>query len=737
MVRTDRLRYQRIVVVSNRLPVTPQVKGKEIHFVQSPGGLATGLSALRKEIPMIWIGWPGPVPREAQKEVEKELTSASNAFPLFLPETMAERFYEGYCNRAIWPLFHSFPGYARFFASHWEAYQRANELFASKVLEHHQPGDILWVHDYHLVLLPSYIRQKLPTARIGFFLHIPFPPYEVFRLCPTHQDLLNGLLSCDLIGFHVHEYAHAFLSCVRRILGIHHTLGQLLVQDRLVQADVFPMGIDFKKYSSAPGDPTVAREVQKVTASKHGRKMIFKVSRLDYTKGIPESLDAIAEFLRRHPQWHENVQFILVVVPSRERVDKYAALKREIDERIGRINSQYSTLNWTPIRSIYRALGFSELIGLYASADVALVTPVRDGMNLIAKEYLAVRNDGSGVLILSELAGAAKELLEAIIINPNNIEEVAEAIHTALMMPSEEQVRRNEAMRCRLQSHDLHKWASRFLARFQETLEAGSELSVRILDSTILARLMEDYHRAARRLILLDYDGTLVPFAADPSGARPDGEILQTLSDLASCQENNVILLSGRDRHTLQAWLGDLPLTLVAEHGGWIRFRGKRHWMPAVSSPEEGWKREIRPILELYVERTPGSQIEEKDFSLVWHYRKAEQESARICAGELLDILCNMTENLGSVRVLPGAQSIEVRAASIGKGTFYKFFLASVHADFLLAIGDDWTDEDLFAVLPKSAYSVRVGLRLSKARFNLRSVQDVRSLLRRLGETLP
>lgn len=733
----DRYKYQRIVVVSNRLPVTVQLKGGQIDFVQSAGGLATGLSSLREQIPMVWIGWPGSVPKELQKEVEGQLASAWKAIPVFVSEAMAERFYEGYCNRAIWPLFHSLPGYARFSLSQWEAYQRVNDLFASKVLEHLKPGDVLWVHDYHLLLLPGHIRKRFPAARIGFFLHIPFPPYEIFRLCPTHRAILDGMLSCDLIGFHVHEYAHAFLSSVRRILGIHHTLGQVHVRDRLVQIDVFPMGIDFQKYSSAPYDPSVTPEVEKVAASKHGRKMVFKVSRLDYTKGIPESLDAVAEFLRRHPEWHENVQFILVVVPSREHVEKYAALKREIDERVGRINSQYSTLNWTPIRSIYRALPFEELIGLYAAADVAMVTPIRDGMNLIAKEYLAVRNEGSGVLILSEMAGAAKELLEAIIVNPNNVEEIAEAIHTALTMPPDEQTRKNEAMRSRLQSHDLSRWATRFLDRLQETLEASSELSVRLLDQTATDRLLEDYRCARRRLLLLDYDGTLVPFSGDPAAAHPDPEILQTLQDLASLPENSVILLSGRDRHTLEGWLGDLPLTLVAEHGGWIRFQGRPHWTPAGSPPDGDWKKEIRPILELYVERVPGSLVEEKEFSIVWHYRKAEQESARICAGELLDILCNMTENMGSVRVLPGAQSIEVRDASISKGSFYKSFLASVPADFLLAVGDDWTDEDLFSVLPRSAYSIRVGLRLSKARYNLLSVEGVRSLLHRLREKKP
>lgn len=737
MSATDRANNKRIVVVSNRLPVTVQVEGNQIDFVQSPGGLATGLSSLRGQIPMVWIGWPGPVPKSLQKDVEEQLASDWKAIPVFLPQATAENFYEGYCNRAIWPLFHSLPGYARFSLPQWEAYQRVNELFASKVLEHLEPGDILWVHDYHLLLLPGYIREKLTSAQIGFFLHIPFPPYEVFRLSPTYRAILDGLLSCNLIGFHVYDYAHAFLSSIRRILGIHHTLGQIVVRDRLVQVDVFPMGIDFQKYSTAPNDSSIAPEVQKVAASKHDRKMVLKVSRLDYTKGILESLDAVAEFLRRHPEWHQNVQFILVVVPSRERVEKYAALKREIDERIGRINSQYSTLNWTPIRSIYRALSFEELIGLYAAADVALVTPIRDGMNLIAKEYLAVHNEGTGVLILSEMAGAAKELLEAIIVNPNNVQEIAEAIHSALTMPPEEQAQRNAAMRCRLQSHDLRRWATRFIDRLQETLHAANELSVRLLDETAVFRLLEDYGRGRQRLLLLDYDGTLVPFAADPAAARPDTEIFQTLHDLASCPENNVILLSGRDRHTLEAWLGDLPLTLVAEHGGWIRFEGKDHWTPAGSFPDGDWKRDIRPILELYVERIPASLVEEKDFSLVWHYRKAEQESARICAGELLDILCNMTENMGSVRVLPGAQSIEVRDASISKGNFYKFFLASSAADFLLALGDDWTDEDLFSVLPKDAYSIRVGLHLSKARFNLPSIEDVHSLLYRLKERKP
>ncbi|MBM2840031.1 MAG: trehalose-6-phosphate synthase [Bacteroidetes bacterium] len=729
---TPSKKEKRIIIVSNRLPVTIHKGSSGLEYRSSTGGLATGLSSLQDEFETAWIGWPGSVAKEDKKTVETRLVSDFKCHPVYIPEQLIEKYYEGYSNRTVWPIFHSFSSYAKYSAAEWEAYKKANTLFGQKILEVYRPGDILWIHDYHLMLLPKYLRDHARDITMGFFLHIPFPHYDIFRLLPQHREILESLLTFDLIGFHTHDYAQAFLGCVRRLLGYDNTLGQLLVGDHMVQVDVFPMGIDFKKYSAAPLDPELSDEIASIRSSLKAGKAVFSVSRLDYTKGIPESLDAIKEFFEMHREWHEKVVFILVVVPSREKVERYASLKREIDELVGRINSSYGTLEWQPIRYIYRSLTFGELIGLYTNADVALVTPLRDGMNLIAKEYLTAKQEDKGVLVLSELAGAAKELLEAITVNPNSKEEIAQAIHKALMMPVEEQQRRNRTMRERLEAYDLYHWVRQFFNRLKDVREASIILAVKFLDSAHKQELFNDYTRADSRLLMLDYDGTLVHFVDEPGMAIPDAQILAILERLSSVPTNHVVILSGRDRHTLGEWLGHLNLTLVAEHGGWVRRRDDREWNQTTTPPSDAWKKDIRPILELFVGRIPGSMIEEKDYSLVWHYRKAENESASLAARELLDTLSTFLANL-HIQVLPGNKTIEVRTMGIGKGVFYTNSLSTSPAQFILAIGDDWTDEDLFAVIPSTAYSIKVAPRISKARYNLKSVHEVRALLEKLA----
>lgn len=729
---TPSAKGSKVIIVSNRLPITIHRGSSGLEYKPSTGGLATGLSSLQEEFQTTWIGWPGTVMRDDWKQVETSLVTEFMCHPVFIPEQLVELYYEGYSNRTIWPIFHSFSSYAKYSAAEWDAYKEANALFGQKILEVYKPGDILWIHDYHLMLLPKYLRDRLPGITMGFFLHIPFPHYDIFRLLPQHMEILESLLTFDLIGFHTHDYAQAFLGNVRRLLGYDHTLGQLLVGDHMVQVDVFPMGIDFKKYNSAPLDPSLAPEIASIKNSLSNWKSVFSVSRLDYTKGIPESLAAIKEFFGQYPEWQEKVVFILVVVPSRENVEQYASLKREIDELVGRINSSFGTLEWQPIRYIYRSLTFGELIGLYANADVALVTPLRDGMNLIAKEYLAVRRDGTGMLVLGEMAGAAKELLETITVNPNSKEEIARAVHNALVMPLDEQQRRNTTMRNRLETNDLYHWVRHFFVRLREVQGESSSLAVKLLDSSSRQQLISDYFRSNSRLLLLDYDGTLVPFADEPGGASPDEEILSTLQKLSTEKRNRVVILSGRDRTTLGQWLGHLNVTLVSEHGGWFRRPGAREWIPTTTSNLNGWKKDIRPMLELFVGRVPGSFVEEKDFSLVWHYRKAETDAASAAARELLDTLSNFSANL-HIQVLPGNKTVEVRTMGISKGVFFTQFLAASPGEFILAMGDDWTDEDLFAVVPSSAYSIKVAPKVSKARFNLNSVGDARALLERLA----
>jgi trehalose 6-phosphate synthase/phosphatase len=722
----------RLLVVSNRLPISIVKRGGNLRVQPSVGGLATGLGSFYKLYPSLWIGWPG-ITLEKLKGEEKEKISekltAENCYPVFLSQHDIENYYYGFCNKTIWPLFHYFPLYTVYNKGFWEAYKRVNEAFCDVVVKVAKPEDVIWVHDYHLMLLSKLVRNKLPDAMIGFFLHIPFPSFEIFRLLPWRKEVLEGLLGADLIGFHTYDYVRYFLDSVRRILGYEHTLGQITAGNRIIKVDQFPMGIDYERFAKVVHDPEVQREIKRIRKKVGERRIILSIDRLDYTKGILQRLEAFDIFLEKNPEYKEEVTLILVAVPSRTRIEHYMMLKKQVDELVGRINGKHGTIGWMPVWYLYRFLPFHTLITLYQIADVVLVTPLRDGMNLIAKEFTATKINGRGVLILSEMAGAAKELGEAIIVNPNNKEEVAEALREALAVSDEEQIERNRMMQKRLQRYNVVRWMSDFVDRLSYTKKLQHELCARRLTYKMRSRLTSNYFESNKRLILLDYDGTLVPFAEKPEKAKPDDELLKLLEVLAQETKNEVVIISGRDKGTLEKWFNGLNVGLIAEHGVWIR--EKEGIWEMIEPLRNDWKEEIRPILELYVDRTPGSFIEEKEFSLVWHYRKADPELASVRARELKDALLHLTANL-NLGVLEGSRVIEIKNAGINKGRAALRWISKEGWDFILAIGDDWTDEDVFAALPESAYSVKVGLDPSRAKFNLDSVMDVRSLLKEL-----
>lgn len=697
----------------------------------STGGVATGLGSFYKSYnSSIWVGWPGIAWEEVkgnEKNLETKLMSEFGCYPVHLSRRDVEKYYHGFSNKTLWPLFHYFIQYVVYDKSFWEAYVHVNGLFSKAIFDIAKEDDIIWIHDYHLMLLPKLIREKLPDATIGFFNHIPFPSFEIARLLPWRKEILEGLLGADVIGFHTYDYTRHFLSSVHRLLGYEHSLGQIAGGDRIIRADAFPMGIDCEQFSKATYDPQVQKEVTRLRKKVGGRRVILSVDRLDYTKGIPQRLEVFNAFLHTNPEYKEKVVYILVAVPSRTNVEHYRLLKKEVDELVGRINGRYGTVGWTPVQYLYRSLPFHALISLYSVADVCVVTPLRDGMNLIAKEYIATRTDGSGVLILSEMAGAAAELGEAISVSPTNREEMVEALEKALTMSDREQIERMMPMQKRIQRYNVMRWSEDFMDKLVSTKRLQKEMRAKILTPEVKRRLVSDYLRAERRLLLLDYDGTLSPFFERPEDAKPGDELLRLLERLAEDPKNEVVLISGRDRDTLDEWFGGLPLSFVAEHGVWIK---EEEW-DMVEPLANDWKGEIQPILELCVDRTPGSFIEEKEFSLVWHYRKADADLGAIRARELTHELVSLTANL-NLQVLEGSKVVEVKNIGINKGRAALRWIRKERWGFMLAIGDDTTDEDIFDVLPKTAYSIRVGLAPSLAKFNLESPGGVLLLLREL-----
>ncbi len=722
----------KLIVVSNRLPVTIKRRGKSLSIHPSTGGLATGLGSLPEAANSLWIGWPGlsedQLSQREQQTIAAKLTE-QDCSCLWLSQQDVEDFYHGFSNETIWPLFHYFPLHTVYHQHYWQAYRRVNEMFCQHILRHAQPEDTVWIHDYQLMLLPEMLRRKLPSLEIGFFLHIPWPSYELFRLLPWRSEILDGLLGSDLIGFHTYDYVRHFLSSVARLIEVEHSFNELMVHNRLVKVDAFPMGIDFHKYADAMQQARVQREAEKMHEKLGDCSIVLSIDRLDYTKGIIQRLEAFDLFLQNKPDYRGKVSLILVAVPSRTKVQDYADLREHLDGLVGRINGGHGSIGWMPVWYLYRELPFERLAALYNIADVALVTPLRDGMNLIAKEFVASRTSGMGVLVLSEMAGAASELGEALTVNANDREAVAYAIKEALEMPPSEQIRRNELMRHRLQRYDVKRWAGDFFETLHQHKQKQRAFSVRKLVQSSWDHVIEHYRQCHKRLILLDYDGTLVSFVKRPEDAAPDEEICQLLSQLAQDQTNEVVVVSGRDRHTLTQWLGHLPINLVAEHGAWLREIG--HEWRVVEPFTSVWKDSIRPIFQLYVDRTPGSAIEEKDFALVWHYRRAVPELAHVRTQELKAAVQHLTTNL-DIGAFEGNKILEVKNIGINKGRSAELWFTRQRWDFTLAIGDDYTDEDMFAVLGEDAYSIKVGSGISKARFYVDSVRDVRLLLTHL-----
>lgn len=717
----------RLIIVSNRLPITINRKKGELIYYPSAGGLATGLNSLDQSIERIWIGWPGETVEDPLEQTSiKQQFQKDKMIPVFLTAEEVKLYYEGFSNKTIWPHFHYFTQYTSYDDTAWESYQSVNQHFAEAVTEVMREDDMVWVHDYQLMLVPGMLREKFPSISIGFFLHIPFPSYEIFRTLPWREELLKGILGADQIGFHTFGYMRHFLSAVYRINGYEHNFGKLVIDNRSVNVDAFPMGIDYNKYAFPENEAGITDEVKFIQDYSKRLKLIISIDRLDYSKGIPQRIQAFERFLERNPKYHGQVTLILVVVPSRSNVDQYQELKAAIDELVGRINGQYGSFNWIPIRYYYRSFAFESLCALYKAAHIALITPLRDGMNLVAKEFVASKEtDQRGVLILSEMAGAANDLPEALIINPNDINEIEQALVKALEMPEAEQATALKEMQRKLKKYSVEHWANSFIREQIEVKKLQKDRETKLLNEDTLSQMLASYKKAQSRLLLLDYDGTLVGFKNDPNAASPDDALMQIVHKLKNQFGTMPVIISGRDRYTLGAWFGESGIEMVSEHGVWL-------WKDQGWKLNEGviasWKPAVKPILENLVERTPGSFIEEKDYTLAWHYRMVDNELGSNRVREIRDQLIYLTAN-HNLQVLEGNKVVEIRNAGINKGKAASMWLNRQNWDFVMAIGDDHTDEDTFAAVPDSAYTIKVGLSRTTARYKVRSVEEARELL--------
>lgn len=730
-----------VIIVSNRLPVSVKREEGQLTFYPSVGGLATGLSSYVKNRKNLWIGWPGIASDELSENDQNIITlelAKHNCVPVFLTKQQIDDYYNGYSNTILWPLFHSLrtPLNNKKYAVWWKTYKEVNKIFTDTVLSMSNKDSTIWVHDYQLLLTPSLLRKEHHNGHIGFFLHIPFPNVKILSKIKSSTQLLNGMLGADLVGFHTLSYVNNFISNTELLLACKSVVNSVIIDERIVRITAFPMGIDYQKYADAAKSSAVKEAAKKYKNKYRGYKIIASVDRLDPSKGLIERLRAYNEFLTRNPDLHKKVVFCMVAAPSRTEVAAYQNLKIKIDQLVQEINQRFSYKKWFPIDYI-EGLPFEEVIALFKVADVAFITPLIDGMNLVAKEFIASKQN-DGVLILSETAGAAEELKDAIIVNPRNIDNVIESLHKALTMPKNELIERLNNMQQYLSQNTVHSWANNFMKSLALS-DSTILLPTKKLSPKLINQLHDSYQKADKRLLILDYDGTLVPFTSNFKKADPSIKVIETLKMLANDQRNDIIIISGRSQQDLQKWFNKVPLNLIAEHGMCLLPKNSKTWQCA-DIQETHWKEIIRPILEIYAKKTPESSIEDKLYSLVWHYRESPAYYAQKYAVIIKQTTRPLLKRL-NIELHQGNKVLEFRTPGINKGTAVRRFIDKSYG-FILAIGDDYTDEDIFLELQANdiatkdnLYLIKVGPGKTQASFRALSSKEIIKLLNTMSSS--
>ena len=708
-----------VVVVSNRLPFTFHRGSRGIERRPSTGGLVSALEPVVSRRGGTWIGWPG-LEIKARERISTRVKNYKVA-PVLLSESEVTRYYHGLSNRMLWPLFHSLPALTRFERRDWQSYEKVNERFARVTAENVRKGELVWVHDYHLMLVPEYLRQFAPSPRVAFFLHIPFPPYDIFRLCPWDRQLLRGLLASDLIGFHVGSYASNFFDCVERLLGARVDRKAMVIElgDRISQVGVFPIGIDFELFDQqarkAPNPQEEGRE-----------RVVLGVDRLDYTKGIPERIRAFERLLELHPRHREEVVFLQLAVPSRSQVSEYRGLKRGIDELVGRVNGRFATASWSPIRYLYRSIPRERLVALYRDAAVGLVTPMRDGMNLVAKEFVASQVGDPGVLVLSRMAGAAETMREALLVNPFDLDGTAEAIHRGLTMDPDERASRMASLRRRERRDHVEAWVDRFLESAEQSRAKIQPLSDAEIESWLGAFL-----RGYRLCLFLDYDGTLSPLCEHPSKATMSSEMHTAFETCVEREDTDVAVVSGRALADVAKMVGHSDAIYAGNHGLEIDGPGLEAFyhedLVHYRRRADALARELKEV------EVDGAWTEAKGPTLTFHYRKVPHSKRAAPVGAARRI---MTE--AGYQPREAHLAVEARPP-IGwdKGRAVLHILRSLYGRSwseqvrVIYVGDDQTDEDAFRFLAGLGITFRVGTAetLTAAARRLPNVDAVRTLL--------
>ncbi|KAH9797525.1 alpha/alpha-trehalose-phosphate synthase 1 [Citrus sinensis] len=738
---------QRLLVVANRLPVSAVRRGEDSWQLEiSVGGLVSALLGVR-EFEARWIGWAGVnVPDEIGQKALTKALAEKRCIPVFLDEETVHQYYNGYCNNMLWPLFHylGLPqedrlATTRSFQSQFDAYKRANQMFAKVVNNIYEEGDVVWCHDYHLMFLPQCLKEYNNNMKVGWFLHTPFPSSEIHRTLPSRTELLRSVLAADLVGFHTYDYARHFVSACTRILGLEGTPEGVEDQGRLTRVAAFPIGIDSDRFVRALELPQVQDHINELKERFAGRKVMLGVDRLDMIKGIPQKILAFEKFLEENPSWRDKVVLIQIAVPTRTDVPEYQKLTSQVHEIVGRINGRYGTLTTVPIHHLDRSLDFHALCALYAITDVALVTSLRDGMNLVSYEFVACQGSKKGVLILSEFAGAAQSLgAGAILVNPWNITEVASSIGYALNMPADEREKRHLHNFMHVTTHTSQEWAATFVSELNDTIVEAQIRTRQVPPSLPIKGAVDSYLQSNNRLLILGFNATLtapVDFLGRRGGQIREMEpklhpdLKEPLKRLCDDPMTTVVVLSGSDRNVLDDLhiqnFGEYNMWLAAENGMFLRLT-TGEWMTTM--PENlnmDWVDSVKHVFEYFTERTPRSHFEVRETSLVWNYKYADLEFGRLQARDILQHLWSGPISNASVDVVQGGRSVEVRAVGVTKGAAIDRILGEIvrhkglktPIDYVLCIGHFLQkDEDIYTFFePELPFESPAGPRANAA----------------------
>lgn len=716
------------IFVSNRLPFN--INSKTGALQRGSGGLVSALLGVHLEEPFFWMGF------ETDKNTADQLTEKAGDInrklhlrPVVLEKELYKNYYDGFCNDVLWPLFHYEGNQVYFRRKDWQAYKEANRIMSEAILKVANPGDTVWLHDFHFLLLPALLKTANPQLKVGFFLHTPFPSAEIFRQLPVREEVLKSMIRCDLIGFHEHSYLRHFSVTIKALLGVDSGVFKAEIGDHTLKLGVYPISIDIDEMREKARSEKIGELTEKFRKKIRSNFLILGVDRLDYTKGIELKLRGFSRLLEKYPELRGKVNLLQIAIPTRTTVPSYIKLRQEVEQLVGSINGQYGQPGYVPVQYMFRSVSESDLLALYRRADCMLITSKRDGMNLVAMEYaVCQRQETPGLLALSEFAGAASLLAQALFLNPWDEDSIANVLYRAVTMPIEEKQTRLQGLNNILSKYSATRWAESFLTDLEKNVPSNERKGISlVLDNPDSTReLLQKFKHAERKILILDYDGTLVAIQDQPLTAVLSDEMKSLIEDISS--EYQTYIISGRPREFLESQFAETSCTLVTEHGAYSKKAGEAEWQSHLTSDIKSWFPEAKRAMEEYSKRVPLSFLEIKSASIVWHFRQSPPAFAEYQAKKLDDELQVGLANQ-PVTVTLGNKIVEARAVECNKGNFVRSLLKEFPDCSVLCIGDDVTDEDMFRQLGTKHISIKVGPGKTTAQYRIKDHVQVRMLL--------